>query len=267
MDAFVKRIQMKEYLIVKSNKEWIPIRLDNIVYLEAKGKETAFYIKGQKDMVECFGVMASYEDKLPDDRFFRCQKSFIVNLDYISSYTFSDITINNSITIRLGRGKYVEFWRCMKNIFSIDWCIGGEEIATVAEKAVLFLCVFFWSLVEFAIVYLLERKVFGVDKKRITKRFLVAATIYVAIIVTYIIGEVSALSALGFLLTVLFYIKSYIILNEVTIIEKTETLLDIILVPTFVGIGGQTIFYYISSSNIIRGLKLRKSIAMAFLPC
>ena len=109
MDAFVKRIQMKEYLIVKSDKEWIPIRLDDIVYLEAKGKRTAFCIKGQKDMVECFGVMASYEDKLPGDRFFRCQKSFIVNLDYISSYTFSDITLNNSTAIRLGRGKYVEF--------------------------------------------------------------------------------------------------------------------------------------------------------------
>lgn len=135
----------------------------------------------------------------------------------------------------------------------------------MAEKTVMFLCVFLWSLAEFAIVYYLERKVFGVVKKRITKRFFVAATIYVAIIVAYIIREGSALSAPGFLLTVLFYIKSYIILNEVTIIEqKTETLLDIILVQTFVGIGGQTIFYYVLSSKVIKAFEIKKEYCHGF---
>ncbi len=109
MDAFVKKIHTKEYMIVKADKEWVPIRLSDVIYLEAKGKRTALCLKGHKGLIECFGVMASYEGRLPVDRFFRCQKSFIVNLDFVSSYTFSDLTLNNSTAIKLGKGKYGEF--------------------------------------------------------------------------------------------------------------------------------------------------------------
>ena len=118
MDAFVKRIRTGDYLIVKADKEWIPVHLDDVIYIEAKGKRTFFYLKGRSDAIDCFGVMASYEEKIPSDRFFRCQKSFIINLDYVSSYTFSDVTLNGSEVIKLGKGKYGEFLKLYeKHIF------------------------------------------------------------------------------------------------------------------------------------------------------
>ncbi len=109
MSAFIKTTKTKDYVILKSENEQYPVCTSDIICLEAYGKKTLFYISGRKEPLECVGMISGHEEKLPKESFFRCQKSFIVNLDWVKSYTNSTITLKNDVVVSIGRGKYSEF--------------------------------------------------------------------------------------------------------------------------------------------------------------
>ena len=135
----------------------------------------------------------------------------------------------------------------------------------MAEKVILFLCIFLWSAAEFVIVYIMERKIFGTRAKRPTPKSLIPLSLYVMIAAVFALFGAVEFNLGTFLLTILFYVKSYLVLNEILFIEhKFETVLDIVLVQTIIGIGGQTIFYYLSGRQVIKLFEIRREYCHSF---
>ena len=84
------------------------IPLDKILYLEVNSKKNVD-IHTDNDCFECYRTMENLQSQLPAETFFRCHKSFIVNLDYISSIENETITLLNGSKILLSRRRKQEF--------------------------------------------------------------------------------------------------------------------------------------------------------------
>ena len=65
------------------------VKIENIIYLEADGKYTTFYLLDEVIKIVSKNI-GFYEDKLPTDFFFRIHHKFIVNFKLVSYITTSE---------------------------------------------------------------------------------------------------------------------------------------------------------------------------------
>ncbi len=78
----------KDYFFIKSDGEFVKILFEDLIYLEAVGDFTSFYLKNN---VKHFALipLKQLENHLPKNAFMRVHRSFIVNIkeiDVIGSY-------------------------------------------------------------------------------------------------------------------------------------------------------------------------------------
>ena len=81
-----------EFLIVRSNKKKKSINIKEIKWVEALGD----YIKiiTDKEKVTALSTMKSISDKLPNDRFLRIHRSYIVNLNKVEKFGCTTVEID-----------------------------------------------------------------------------------------------------------------------------------------------------------------------------
>lgn len=82
--------------------------MDEILYLESIGKKTIIHFSNKKDDIEIKESLAVVENRL-SRAFFRCYKSYMVNLEYIKAYSRTEIEMENGETVPIGRTKYKDF--------------------------------------------------------------------------------------------------------------------------------------------------------------
>lgn len=75
---------INDYIFVKSDYKAVKIQFKDILYVESMQKYVKFHLPEKKKVVSLMSI-SSLDDLLPSKTFFRCQKSFIVNLDKIGS--------------------------------------------------------------------------------------------------------------------------------------------------------------------------------------
>jgi len=76
----------QEQKIVLKDKYGMQVTpLKDIIRMEAENSYTQFFIKNQKPLI-ISKPLKDYEKILPQEQFFRCHKSHIVNLDYLLRY-------------------------------------------------------------------------------------------------------------------------------------------------------------------------------------
>lgn len=73
-----------DYLFVKSDYKAVKVLYQDILFVESMQKYVRFHLKEKKPVVSLLSISALTE-LLPTSQFFRCQKSFIINLDEIES--------------------------------------------------------------------------------------------------------------------------------------------------------------------------------------
>ncbi|MGN0242108.1 MAG: LytR/AlgR family response regulator transcription factor [Candidatus Weimeria sp.] len=81
----------------------------DIIYLEGNGKKCILHFTDRKKDFECNKTLASIEEMIDDDSFYRCQKSYVINLDHVSGYNSTAITMDNGSIVMISRKKYREF--------------------------------------------------------------------------------------------------------------------------------------------------------------
>ncbi|MDY8135925.1 LytR/AlgR family response regulator transcription factor [Aquimarina sp. 2201CG5-10] len=81
--ANVQNEETEDYIFVKSDYKAVKIRFNDIEYIESMQKYVKFYTKDK--MVMSLMSLTSLNDILPSSKFFRSQKSYIVNLSKIES--------------------------------------------------------------------------------------------------------------------------------------------------------------------------------------
>lgn len=97
----------RSYLLIRQKQQQKKIFLDRIRYFEIRGRMI--------DVHEAEGCFTYYEqirileNRLQDKDFFRCHKSFLVNLNYVESYNRQEILLDNKERIPVAKRRYDDF--------------------------------------------------------------------------------------------------------------------------------------------------------------
>lgn len=76
----------KECISIRADHKTTLVRYSNIVYLESAGEYIRLHLADGSKLVTLFRLK-NMESALPSDRFVRVHRSFIVNIEYVTSYT------------------------------------------------------------------------------------------------------------------------------------------------------------------------------------
>jgi len=91
----------KKTLVVYNSKGFTVLKTNEIIYLEADGYCTNFYLAG-KAKISSSRNLKFYTDLLPSESFMRVHHSFIVNLNHVTGYNCQEeilMTDNNSCSL------------------------------------------------------------------------------------------------------------------------------------------------------------------------
>ncbi|MFO8148125.1 MAG: LytR/AlgR family response regulator transcription factor [Bacteroidota bacterium] len=95
-------LEDENFIFVKSNLKNRKVFLNKLKYIEALGDYVKFVT--EKDTFVVLSTMKSFEKQLPNDKFLRIHKSYIVNLEKVERYNSKNIEIDKQ-KIPLSRHK------------------------------------------------------------------------------------------------------------------------------------------------------------------
>lgn len=107
LDSYSNSIDKDNLLIIKTIERTWSIKHSEIIYAEAMRKHTL--IRTTKSSLEIAKCLGEIENMLPKEKFFRVQKSFIVNFSHIKNYDKEYILFDNDERANLGNKFYPDF--------------------------------------------------------------------------------------------------------------------------------------------------------------
>ena len=85
----------------------VTVDIDDIYYIEVIGAELSVYSKS--GVVKCFATSLTETcEKLPQNRFYRCHRSFVVNLDYVVRSAKYYFVMENGEKVTVAKNRYAE---------------------------------------------------------------------------------------------------------------------------------------------------------------
>lgn len=121
VDKVLRRIEAqhaKQTTCLTVMKEYtqIIIPTDEILYIEAMENYTKIFRKQGKYVLTRTRLKA-IQEKLPDDRFIRIHKSYIIPIDQVESYTHKNVVLRQTpIPIPIGKAYAESFWAKMNSL-------------------------------------------------------------------------------------------------------------------------------------------------------
>lgn len=98
-----------KYILIKDVTSVHRIELRSIEYIEAQGKHVVFTLSNG-EQIKSSEPFYAYNDKLTvSDGFFKCHRSYIVNIFRISKYTPKEITMRSGYRIPISRTVHKDF--------------------------------------------------------------------------------------------------------------------------------------------------------------
>ncbi len=116
LHAVLQRILQKQHtedsssLFIQTNQWCRSIKLLSIVYCEVINR--TIYLHTTREVVHYYGKLEDLEKQL-DSRFYRCHRSYLVNLDFVTSYADGEIQLENAESIPVSRSRKKEFMKYM----------------------------------------------------------------------------------------------------------------------------------------------------------
>lgn len=109
LDSFLQSMREEDVLKVRVDGMNCFIKANTISYVEGFGKYCIIHFIDKEEKIECHETLASVEERLSSKSFYRCYKSYVVNLKHVSSYNRVDIVLENGERLLMSRAKYKEF--------------------------------------------------------------------------------------------------------------------------------------------------------------
>ncbi len=97
----------QEFIIVSRERQKQKLFLDDIYYFEIKGR--VVNVHGAEGTFTYYEQMGELENKLRDKGFFRCHKSYLINLKYVDRYNRQEVILENGEKIVIAKRRYDEF--------------------------------------------------------------------------------------------------------------------------------------------------------------
>lgn len=104
----------KKYLFVKSDYKIVKISLDNIIYIEGMREYVRIHLTNGKPIMPLISLRV-LEEQLPSDRFMRVHRSYIVNLQKITTVDHSRILFDGKEYIPVSE-QYKDFFQKFLNL-------------------------------------------------------------------------------------------------------------------------------------------------------
>ena len=107
----------KPRLFVSTLNQCCLVDFDAIFYCEVINRK--LYLHTRDGVIDYYGKMEEIEKQL-DSRFFRCHRSYLVNLDYLKSYNHGQLLLTNGSQIPVSRLRHQEFMHAMLKTIRIS---------------------------------------------------------------------------------------------------------------------------------------------------
>jgi len=101
-----------EQIFVKANQKLIKINYSDIQYIEAFADYVKIFIPEKR--IVTLQTMKKMELKLPEDRFCRIHRSFIVGLKHVSAYSSNEVEVNG-VKLPIGKNYKERFLNYMRS--------------------------------------------------------------------------------------------------------------------------------------------------------
>lgn len=101
------QIRSKEFIIVSRERQKKKLFLDDIYYFEIK--ERVVDVHGIEGIFTYYEQIGELENKLRDKGFFRCHKSYLINLKYVDGYNRQEVILENGKKIVIAKRRYDKF--------------------------------------------------------------------------------------------------------------------------------------------------------------
>lgn len=105
----IKKRQVVEPLVIKSNGGYIQIPVNNIIYAENEARKIVIYTKNMDDDSYSFYEKMEDLERRLGDRFFRSHRGYLVNLAEVRRYDTTTIILKNGVSVYLAKQKYNDF--------------------------------------------------------------------------------------------------------------------------------------------------------------
>ncbi len=101
----------REFILVNRERQNRKLFLDDIYYFEICGRTIEAH--GSEGIFTYYGQIGVLEENLREKGFFRCHKSFLVNLKYADVYNRQEVILENGEKIRIARRRYEAFGKAI----------------------------------------------------------------------------------------------------------------------------------------------------------
>ncbi len=109
MDDFMESIAESAVLAVRINGENYLYPEIIISHVEGCGKNCIIHFADGRKAIMSNETLSAVESRLSKESFFRCHKSYLVNMEHVDSYSHAGITLDSKELILISRNKYKEF--------------------------------------------------------------------------------------------------------------------------------------------------------------
>jgi DNA-binding LytR/AlgR family response regulator len=93
-------------ILVKEKGKFTRIQIHTIQYVESMKHIILFHLRNNV-VISCYGTLNEFNDiLLSDKRFIKCHKSFIINMNYVTSISNKDFMLDNKILIPIPKQVY-----------------------------------------------------------------------------------------------------------------------------------------------------------------
>lgn len=96
-----------EYLIVSRDRQQRKIFLDRVLYMEIKGRQID--VHEELGIFTYYGQIGALEKQLQGKAFFRCHKSYLINLKHVEGYNRQEAILDNGERIMIAKRRYDGF--------------------------------------------------------------------------------------------------------------------------------------------------------------
>ena len=100
LDDYLRLIDHDNILFLNTHEGNYKIKMSEIIYLEGEGKYTT--VRTKKQSLRIHLNLRQLELKLPQSKFIRCSKSFVVGFLHISNHDSSEILFDNGEKAKIG---------------------------------------------------------------------------------------------------------------------------------------------------------------------
>lgn len=100
LDDYIKSIDFDNLLFLHTHEGNYRVKMSDIIYLEGDGKYTTVRTRKQSFRIRL--NLKQLEMRLPQSKFIRCSKSFVVSFAHISNHNNSEIVFDNGEKAQIG---------------------------------------------------------------------------------------------------------------------------------------------------------------------